>query len=43
MEKKEYKKIVNKHKPTENRIQNVIISFLVGGLVGALGQGLIEF
>ncbi len=43
MEKKEYKKIVNKHKPTETRIQNAIISFLVGGLVGAIGQGLIEF
>lgn len=43
MEKKEYKKIVNKHKPTETRVQNAIISFLVGGLVGAIGQGLIEF
>ena len=43
MEKKEYKKIVDKHKPTETRIQNAIISFLVGGLVGAIGQGLIEF
>ena len=43
LEKKEYNKIVNKHKPTEPRIQNAIISFLVGGLVGALGQGLIEF
>lgn len=42
MEKKEYKKIVDKHKPTEKRIQNAIISFLVGGLVGAIGQGLIE-
>ena len=43
MEKKEYKKIVDKHKPTEKRIQNAIISFLIGGLVGAIGQGLIEF
>ena len=43
MEKKEYKKIVDRHKPTETRVQNAIISFLVGGLVGAIGQGLIEF
>ena len=42
MEKKEYKKIVDRHKPTETRVQNAIISFLVGGLVGAIGQGLIE-
>lgn len=43
MEKKEYKKIVDRHKPTENRVQNAVISFLVGGLVGVIGQGLIEF
>ncbi len=43
MEKKEYKKIVDKHKPTETRAQNAIISFLVGGLVGVIGQGLIDF
>lgn len=42
MEKKEYQKIVSKHKPTEKRIQNATISFLVGGLVGALGQALID-
>lgn len=43
MEKKEYKKIVDRHKPTETRMQNAIISFLVGGLVGLIGQGLIDF
>lgn len=43
MEKKEYKKIVDRHKPTETRVQNAIISFLVGGLVGVIGQGLIDF
>ena len=43
MEKKEYKKIVERHKPTETRVQNAIISFLVGGLVGLIGQGLIDF
>lgn len=43
MEKKEYQKIVDKHKPTETRVQNAIISFLIGGLVGVIGQGLIDF
>jgi len=43
MEKKEYKKIVDRHKPKETRVQNAIISFLVGGLVGLIGQGLIDF
>jgi len=43
VEKKEYKKIVDRHKPTETRVQNAIISFLVGGLVGLIGQGLIDF
>ena len=43
MEKKEYKKIVDRHKPTETRVQNAVISFLIGGLVGLIGQGLIDF
>ena len=43
MEKKEQKKIVDRHKPTETRVQNAIISFLIGGVVGAIGQGLIDF
>lgn len=43
MEKKEYQKIVDRHKPKENRVQNAFISFLVGGLVGIIGQGLIDF
>lgn len=43
MEKKEYKKIVDKHKPTETRVQNAVISFLIGGLMGVIGQGLIDF
>lgn len=43
MDKKEYKKIVDRHKPTETRVQNAVISFLIGGLVGLIGQGLIDF
>ena len=34
---------MDRHKPTENRVQNAVISFLVGGLVGVIGQGLIDF
>lgn len=43
MENKKYQQLVNKHKPKEKRLENLIISFLVGGLVGLLGQVLIEF
>ncbi len=43
MENKEYQKLVDKHMPTETRVQNAVIAFLIGGLVGALGQLLIEF
>ena len=42
MEKKEYEKIVKKHKPTETRILNAIIAFTTGGLIGAFGQFLTE-
>lgn len=43
MEKKDYKKIVDKHKPTESRVQNAFIAFVVGGLIGVVGQLLTEF
>ena len=43
MEKKEYQKIVDRHKPKEDRLMNAIIAFIVGGIVGAIGQLLIEF
>lgn len=43
MENKEYQKLVDKHMPTETRFQNAVIAFLIGGLIGALGQLLIEF
>ena len=43
MENKEYQKLVDKHMPTETRVQNAVIAFSIGGLVGALGQLLIEF
>ena len=42
MEIKEYKRIVNKYKPKENRIMNSLIAFISGGLIGAGGEFLTE-
>lgn len=42
MESIKYKKIVEKHKPKESRIQNAFIAFVTGGLVGTIGQLLTE-
>lgn len=43
MEKKEYQKLVDKHKAKENRLQNAVIAFITGGLVGVIGELLLEF
>ena len=43
MEKKEYKKIVDKYTPSEPRLKNAIVAFLVGGLMGVLGNFLVDF
>ena len=42
MEKNKYKKIVKKYTPNENRIYNGLIAFITGGLMGMLGQFLLE-
>lgn len=42
MEKRKYKEIVDKHTPKENRLYNSLIAFLTGGLMGMLGQGLVD-
>ncbi len=42
MEKKLYEKIVMNHKPKEHRLQNALISFFIGGIVGVIGEGLLE-
>ena len=42
MEKKEYQRIVDRHKPEENRLMNAMIAFLVGGSIGVVAQLLIE-
>lgn len=42
MEKANYEKIVNKHKPTETRAQNAFIAFVSGGLVGVIAELITE-
>ena len=42
MEKKKYLSIVNKYTPKENRLYNSLVAFVVGGLMGILGEILIE-
>ena len=43
MEKKLYDKLVMSHKPDEKRGEHAVIAFLIGGLVGVIGQLLVEF
>ena len=43
MEKTKYKDLVNKHTPKEDVFYNAIIDFLIGGLMGIIAQGLIDF
>jgi stage V sporulation protein AC len=42
VEKEQYKKIVKKYTPKEERLKNAIIAFLVGGCMGLLGEFLIN-
>lgn len=43
MEKNKYKTIVEKYKPKENRLYNGLIAFIIGGLIGIIGEFLVEF
>lgn len=43
MEKNKYKEIVNKHTPKEEILYNAIIAFIIGGIMGIIGQALISF
>lgn len=42
MEKNKYQDLVKKHTPKENRLYNGMLAFLTGGLVGVIGQLLME-
>lgn len=43
MKLEEYKKIVDKHSKKEDKFWNAFISFVIGGLVGVLGQLFVTF
>ena len=38
MNEENYKKIVKKYVPNENKLKNAIISFVIGGFIGLIGQ-----
>lgn len=38
MNKDEYKKLVDELTPKENKLKNAFVAFLVGGLIGFIGQ-----
>ena len=42
MEKRKYKEIVDKNTPKEDRLYNSLIAFMLGGIMGILGQGLVD-
>lgn len=42
MEKRKYQAIVKKYTPKENRMYNAFIAFFIGGLMGVIGQGLVD-
>lgn len=43
MENKKYEELILKHNPIETKTQNAFIAFITGGIVGTIGQLLIEF
>ena len=43
MEKKEYQKLTKQFIPKENKVKNMIVAFVVGGLIGLIGQLLVTF
>lgn len=42
METRKYQKIVEKHTPKENKTSNALAAFITGGLLGLLGNFLID-
>ena len=42
MDINKYQKIVDKHVPKENKTRNLITSFVVGGIMGVLGNFILE-
>ena len=42
MEKRKYKEIVDKNTPKEDCLYNSLIAFITGGIMGVVGQGLVD-
>ena len=42
MRNTKYEKIANRHSSKENRVQNALLAFLSGGVLGILAEGMIE-
>ena len=42
MDKKEYANLVKKYTPNENKLKNAIIAFVVGGIIGFIGEIFID-
>ncbi len=42
LDKEEYKKLVKEYNPKENRLKKFLISFLVGGFIGFLGEVIVD-
>ncbi len=42
MKNTKYEEIASKYKAKENRVMNAFIAFFVGGLVGMIGEGIME-
>lgn len=43
MEKNKYKEVVKTYTPSENRLYNGMLAFISGGIMGVIGQGLVDF
>lgn len=42
MDKNKYKNLVDKHTPKENVLYNALVAFIIGGIMGIIGQGLVD-
>lgn len=42
MKQEKYEMIAKEHKAKNTKLQNAIVAFLIGGLIGMIGEGIIE-
>lgn len=42
MKQEKYEMIAKEHQPQKPKLQNATIAFIIGGLIGTLGEGIIE-